>query len=69
MFSYYPFKLAILKHYIQNFGKVINGEKSSTNNGISISCQLITSFKLVEQYSLENNVGIGQKSKKPTKAK
>jgi hypothetical protein len=29
---------------------------------MSISCQLITSYKIVEQYCMENNVGIGQKN-------
>lgn len=61
--------MAILKHYIQNYGDIIDGEKSSINNGISISCQLITSYKLVEQYSLENKIGIGQKGKKITNIK
>lgn len=30
---------------------------------------MITSYKLVEQYSLENKIGIGQKSRKPTQIK
>ena len=52
MFPYYPFKLSIVKHYIGNFGLLVNGTKGSINCASSISCQLITSYKIIEQYAL-----------------
>ena len=62
MFSYYPFKMAILKHYIQNYGSIVDGSKVGVENGLSVSCQLVTSYKLVEQYCQGNRVGLGQGS-------
>jgi len=69
MFSYYPFKLEILKHYIKNYGLILNGTKPSIDNALSISCQIITSYKLVEQYTHENNQGLGQSNAVPQKSK
>lgn len=60
MFSYYPFKLDILKHYIKNYRLVIDGTTHSIDNAFIISSQLITSYKVVEQYCKENSTGIGQ---------
>lgn len=65
MFPYYPFKSSILKHYMENFGLVVNGTENSTSCASSISCQLVTSHKLVEQYATENTVGMGQKTPIP----
>lgn len=66
MFGYYPFKMDIVKHYIQNYGDIVTGTKLSQDNSLSISCQLITSYKVIRQYALENKIGIGQKSAVPT---
>lgn len=50
---------------MQNYGEIVDGARASINNAISISCQIITSYKLIEQYAGSENIGIGQKSAKP----
>lgn len=62
MFPYYPLKLEILKHYVQNYGDIVDGGIGSVNNALSISCQILTSYKVVEEYSMRYNVGLGQGS-------
>lgn len=62
MFPYYPFKLDIIKHYIQNYGDIVDGAQGSASKALSISCQIMTSYKVVDQYSKEFNIGLGQRS-------
>lgn len=65
IFSYYPFKSSILSHYMTNYGLIVDGSNESYHSARSIACQLLTSFKLVEHYALENKTGLGHDMKIP----
>ena len=48
MFPYYAFKQQLISAYMKTFN-VLYANQSQT--GLSISCQIITSYKLVEDYA------------------
>ena len=48
MFPYYPFKQLLIAQYIQNFENVYAAEQIK---GMSIGCQIMTSYKLIEDYA------------------
>jgi len=49
MFPYYQFKKQLIAAYIDYFGSLYAGDTSG-NAGQSLSCQILTSYKLVEEY-------------------
>ena len=63
MFGYYPFKMELIRVYIQKYGDIIAGEKGFSCGG-TLSCQLMTSYQLVQKYCEKNNIALGQGSKK-----
>ena len=48
MFPYYPFKQQLIANYISCYSTVYAGEDRAAQ---SISCQIMTSYKLVEDYA------------------
>ena len=50
LFPYYPIKNAIIDHYIRNYHLIINGVEIASKVACSISCQLLTSYKVVKDY-------------------
>jgi hypothetical protein len=59
MFPYYPFKQQLLAAYVHCFPQVYIGDEDG-NNGESLSCQILTSYKLVEDYiEMEGSVPLG----------
>lgn len=48
MFPYYPFKQQLITNYFKCFSSLYGSEH---RKGESIACQIVTSYKLVEDYS------------------
>lgn len=48
MFPYYPFKKLLLSKYFKCFESLYASDESK---GQSIACQIVTSYKLIEDYS------------------
>lgn len=51
MFPYYTFKQQLIATYMKSFSSLY---ANSSQTGLSISCQIITSHKLVEDYADTN---------------
>lgn len=47
MFPYYPFKQLLIAEYIACYSDVYAFESTK---GMSIACQIMTSYKLIEDY-------------------
>lgn len=51
MFPVYSFKQQLISSYIKSFNLIYAGQSQT---GLSISCQIMTSYKLVEDYADSN---------------
>jgi hypothetical protein len=59
MFPLYEFKKQLLATYIKYFVRIYKGD-STLSYGQSLSCQILTSYKLVEDYiQSENSLPLG----------
>ena len=47
LFPYYPIKSAIVNHYIKNYHLIIDGSNAASQCAISISSQIMTSYKII----------------------
>lgn len=66
LFPYYPIKNAITNHYIKNYHLLVTGDEGASKVASSISCQLITSYKVIQDYAENNKEGLGSKLKYPS---
>ena len=65
LFPFYPIKNAITNHYIKNYHLIINGNQQASKVACSISCQLLTSYKVIKEYTENNSEGLAQRIKYP----
>ena len=69
LFPYYPSKTTLITIYMKNQHLLYDGSEAAFNSLTGMACQILTSYKLVKYYALNNKEGLSSKMKLPTKTK